>query len=207
LSREEEIKGKLQILFEGTPIENVHLIEIKILNSGNVPITSTDYERAVNFRFGDKAHILTAEVTDTTPKELRATANIQTGNVVLTPILLNNGDSITFRMLVSQFHGEILVDGRIIGVKEIKQSRDKIVQYFVITVIGMVMMLIGTFLGMRASPSKLVSEQMDFGKYWPYYCIMAIGSILYFVGFVIALRSRWFSRLSKSSSVSRKKPE
>jgi len=41
--------------------------------------------------------------------------------VVLNPILMNGGDSITLKMLVSKLNGDLKVDGRIVGVKEIKE--------------------------------------------------------------------------------------
>jgi hypothetical protein len=45
LSATEEIEGKLKILFKGEVVRNVHLLIVKLINSGNTPITSTDYER------------------------------------------------------------------------------------------------------------------------------------------------------------------
>ncbi|MFZ3064412.1 MAG: hypothetical protein WA277_03895 [Nitrospirota bacterium] len=95
LSLEEKIKGKLQILFDGKPVEDVNLIEVRIINSGNIPILSTDYEYPVNLGFGEKTKILTAEVFQTNPKSLKATVNIEGAKVILRPVLLNSGDSIS----------------------------------------------------------------------------------------------------------------
>ena len=119
LSIGDEIKGKLQILFDGKPVQDIHLIVLKIINSGNVPIVSTNYERPVNLSFGENSWILTAEVSETDPEDLRATVNIENAKVALEPVLLNGGDSITLKLLVSQL-GEINVDGRIVGVKDIR---------------------------------------------------------------------------------------
>ena len=43
LSVDDEIKGKLKIYFDGKPVQDIHLVLVKIINSGNVPIVSTDY--------------------------------------------------------------------------------------------------------------------------------------------------------------------
>jgi len=120
LSIEDEIKGKLEIFFDGKPVQDVHLIVFKIVNSGNVPIVSTDYERPVSLTFGENPQILSAEVSETNPDNLRASVDIEATRVVLGRVLLNSGDSITLKFLVSQL-GEVSVDGRIVGVKEMRE--------------------------------------------------------------------------------------
>ena len=50
---------------------------------------------------------------------------------MLAPILLNSGDSITVKMLVSQFDREVSIDGRIAGVKaKASQGRVSAVLHF-----------------------------------------------------------------------------
>jgi hypothetical protein len=90
-----------------------------------VPIVSADYERPVSLSFGEGAQILTAEVAETDPDSIQTSVNIGksvTGasSIVLEPVLLNGGDSITLKLLVSQL-GEIGVNGRIVGVKDIRK--------------------------------------------------------------------------------------
>jgi hypothetical protein len=120
LSMEEEVKERLQILFNNKPVQKVYLVIVRIVNSGNVPITSADYEIPVSFCFHEDTKVLTAEISETNPENLRASLVIENTKIILTPILLNSGDSITIKMLVSQFDGQISVDGRIIGVKRIQ---------------------------------------------------------------------------------------
>jgi hypothetical protein len=55
LTVNEELKGKIQVTFEGTPVQNVHLVLLKILNNGNVPIASSDFELPLSFSFGEKS--------------------------------------------------------------------------------------------------------------------------------------------------------
>lgn len=121
LSIDKEIKGNLEVLYDGKRVQDVQLIIAKIINTGNVPIKSTDYECPINFDFGENARILTAEVTETSPDSLKASANVEGKKVILPPTLMNNRDWITLKFLVNQYDGPISVDGRIVGVKEIKK--------------------------------------------------------------------------------------
>ena len=57
LSVEEDIKKDLQISYKGKPVEQVHLVMIKILNSGSLPIPSKDYEQPITISFGKQAKI------------------------------------------------------------------------------------------------------------------------------------------------------
>lgn len=123
LSHEEEAQGKLRILFGEERVKDIYLVEVKITNSGNSPITADDYERPVILRFGQHSRILTAEVSSTKPSSLRPNPTIYTEEIWLDPILLNAGDSITLKMLVTQPSREMNVDGRIAGVKDIKEAR------------------------------------------------------------------------------------
>ena len=145
LSMEEEIKGTLKILYDGQPVERVHLIVVKIINSGNVPILSTEYERPISLSLGEEARVLTAEVSKTYPDSLKASVTIEENKIVLAKTLLNGGDSVTLKMLVSKYGRKINVDGRIIGVKEISQRRERFVPYIIAFVVGMAIYTIGVF--------------------------------------------------------------
>jgi len=136
LSMEEEVKGKLKILFEDEPVQKVHLIVAKVINSGNLSILPTDYQRPVSFGFDNEARVLTAEVIETNPDSLEASIGIEGKKVVFEPTLLNEKDSITLKMLVSQFDGQVTVDGRIVGVKDIRKFTEWPVHFILATVIG-----------------------------------------------------------------------
>lgn len=130
LIAEEEVSGKIQILFEGKPAQDVYLIVLKIANSGTLPIIGTDYEWPINLSFGQKTQILSVAISETNPKNLKVNAKVEDGKAVLNPILLNSGDSIRLKILVSNFDGQICVDGRIIGVKKIRESKkDKMISF------------------------------------------------------------------------------
>ncbi len=132
LSVAEELQGKLQILFENTPVSKVDLVVLRLTNTGNTPVTSTDYEREVSFKFGEGVRILTAEVSETIPENLRASVVLDDSRIVIQPALLNGGDSVTVKALLSQYDCKIEVDGRIVGVKRIGQKRESMSWVFLV---------------------------------------------------------------------------
>lgn len=153
LSVEEEIEGKLKIFYEGKPVQQVHLITVKVMNSGNIPVLSTDYKRPISFSFGEDAEILTTEIAKTDPDNLQASVNIQEKKVVLTPILLNQGDSVTLKMLVTKLKNQVPeVDGRVVGVKEIREYHGTRTRLFVLASIGLLVELVAGF-GAILTPS------------------------------------------------------
>jgi hypothetical protein len=186
LSMKEEVEGKLQILFDGEPVSDVHLVVVKIVNSGNVPITAHDYERPLALSVGAKAKILTAEVSETVPESLQALATIgpDRTDVVLTPVLLNGGDSATIKMLVSQFSGGIRVDGRIVGVKDIKRLRESPL-IFLLALAGIAMTMVGFFLLL----SGTLSEP------WAPFFLIAGGYVLMIIGMLGSRQSRRMFRM------------
>jgi hypothetical protein len=135
LSVKEEIKGNLQILFNGKPIQQVQLVEVKIINSGNIPIQKTDYEHPISLSFGKTAQILSAEVKEKIPRNIDATIGIKEGKIILEPTLLNGGDSVILKMLVTMFE-KVIVDGRIAGVKEIREFTGIWKRYIVLGMLG-----------------------------------------------------------------------
>lgn len=124
------IGEKLQIVFEGKPVEDVYLSIIKIYNSGNTPIVYNDYERPINLYFGENSQILTNEVIEKNPDNLEVTTHIEGTKIMLDPLLLNKKDSITLKTILSQPDisiNNINIDGRIVGVKEIKEITENVI--------------------------------------------------------------------------------
>jgi hypothetical protein len=120
-----DIKRDLKISYKDKPIEQLHLIAVRILNSGNVQIVATDYERPISFSFGKDSRILTAEIVKTHPEHanLHPSLIADEQKAVLEKTLLNSGDSIILKMAVSNF-SKLELDYRIAGVKQIEEFRE-----------------------------------------------------------------------------------
>jgi hypothetical protein len=145
LTLKEELEGRLQILYEGTPIKNAQLIVIRILNSGNMPIPANDYERPLQFVFGNSAKILSAEVTDKVPDNLLANVTVTDHGFELKPTLLNSKDSITVKVLVSDYQKILKADARIIGVKSVQPMNDFPPGSLLLMLVGLALLMIGMF--------------------------------------------------------------
>jgi len=122
LSVEDEIKGRVKILFDQQPVEEVYLIILRITNAGRIPITKADFDEPIRISFGKGAKILSWEIIETIPKILPATGSVQDGKIVLDPILLNRFDAIKLNALTTGARlREVNVSARIHGVKEIQK--------------------------------------------------------------------------------------
>ena len=49
LTVDEQIKGEIKIIYGKLPIQNVHLLVMKVENNGNMPILSSDFEEPLLF--------------------------------------------------------------------------------------------------------------------------------------------------------------
>jgi hypothetical protein len=113
---------------------------------GGVDIAPSQYERRIAFSFGDDARILEAEVVEENPQGIGAEViadHFPPDKLVLTPVLLNQGDKIRLKIVVeapdieapspwlgrnsvllrSTGHFTIGVEGRILGVRKIRRKR------------------------------------------------------------------------------------
>jgi hypothetical protein len=48
----DEVKEKIQVLYEGQPVGNVGLIIVKVLNEGNQQVLAQDFVEPIAFRLG-----------------------------------------------------------------------------------------------------------------------------------------------------------
>lgn len=164
LTDHEEFEGKLQVLYEGQSAKNISLVILKFINSGNVPITSNDYERQLSILFGEDSKILSAVVIEMEPKNLGADAIVDHNRIRIKEILLNPKDAVTLKILASDFD-RFVIDGRIIGVKEIddfgRASKFQKLLLFLFSII----FLIGMYLLMKHSPAFQVQPLSAFSSW------------------------------------------
>lgn len=95
---------------------------VRVINTGRVPILPDDFERPVVLSVPG-CQILDASIADTKPPSIHPRAAIDNGEIVLFPLLLNPGDSITFEVISTfvGFRQLVCIDGRIAGVKNIRR--------------------------------------------------------------------------------------
>lgn len=142
-------KGSLEILFKGQVIPNVQLVEIRIKNSGNLPIKPDDYIEPLRLR-SSNSKILSSEVSDT--YSVGAHIEKESSNqseIVLSRTLLNPRDFFDVKILLSGESADLSVVGRIVGVSTIQNLTGREVNYYILlSLVGVnVLALIARFLG------------------------------------------------------------
>lgn len=177
LKPQEELKGRLQILFDSKPVADVYLLLIRISNTGNMPIMADDFERPLSVELGPEARILTLDVSEKRPESLKPVARPKEGGIIMVePLLLNGGDSFILKVIVSQYDSEKFeIDGRIAGVREIREPPEKYLQGIAMVVVGAALLLGGQL---------VASSLLESLAY------IAMGEILILVGFWIGLLKR-----------------
>lgn len=143
LGVKDEIQGKVQVLYDGEEVKNVHLLTIRFTNSGNQSIASSDYERPLSVEVNSDAKILTHEVIDETPENLGATVTLEESKLIFAPVLMNAKDSFSIKTLISDFEGNPFIDGRINGVKSIAKYKDGQWPFLITSLISFVLIGVG----------------------------------------------------------------
>jgi hypothetical protein len=122
LSIRNEIKSKVKVTYEGKAVQAVNLVTIRVANDGNTPIPASNYERPLSFSFNETTTILSADITEVSPKSLSPSLKVEGSTIVLKPTLLNPGDDIQISLLLAGHDGEIETDARIEGIREVKNE-------------------------------------------------------------------------------------
>ncbi len=126
VSVSDEVKDRVQILFDDGPVNDVSLVVLKFCNSGSMPILSTEYDRPITLSFGKGSKVLDVEILSMIPSNIKTSVKIDSEKIVVEPLLLNSKDSFVLKILLNNFNNEVDVDARIVGVKQIQSSHSPI---------------------------------------------------------------------------------
>lgn len=153
----EEIQDELQILYKGISVKNVSLLILKIINDGNQPIKTTDFEKPLSFTFSQNTQVLSAEVFKVSPENLEVVIENQNDRITLNPLLFNNGDFISLKIILNNFERKIKADTRIIGVKDVKHVKNFSWQIYILPVTFLILAVLFIPLLLFASkPSEYI---------------------------------------------------
>lgn len=178
LTVKEELEGRLQILYDGKPTKDIRLLVINVFNSGNVPITAPDFVQPLTLDTGGTSTILSAVITNADPVNLKATIDVDKHHVTLVPLLLNSKDSVTIKLLVSEFSDDVNIDGRIIGVRSISKVGTTTRFHVFVLIITFAFFLIGGALMLifrpqaQVQPPTPIQANIGFGMIIVSYMVM-----------------------------------
>lgn len=177
----EYAKDKLIILYNAIPVENVRLLVIRLVNSGNIPITPTDYERSVRLAFAEGSQVLTAEVVATIPANLLPKISPHDSRVEIESLLLNSGDSIVMNILIAGTDGSFEFDGRIAGVKKINRVVEGGPRFIITYLSGIALTIFGLIFLVQAL-TRPGSTPQDVALY---NLLIAMGYVLMLIGLLV----------------------
>jgi hypothetical protein len=145
--------GTLQFLFNGQAVTDPHVMKVTLFNSGNDAIAVSDYERPIKIAFSEGTQILSVAIIDQQPENINLNFVVEGNSINLQPFLLNDGDSITFKIVLEAASPSLTIDARIKGVKNVtrtkfKSSSEK--RNSKILYLGLGLYLLGTILGFYA---------------------------------------------------------
>jgi hypothetical protein len=121
-----EAAQDIEVLYRGESVANISLLQVRIKNSGNQPITEADFSRPISFRFAADDKLADVAITDSEPPNvgmvIRVTSDYE---AEAEPALLNGGDLVAARFIVIRADSDPIlddftVDGRIVGVRRIE---------------------------------------------------------------------------------------
>jgi len=113
----------LEVRLNGESLESASVVVVRITNNGNQSIPAADFERQITIRFEERAVVLYAETSDSTPQDLTVATNLSGRELQIEKCLLNPGDSFLCRALVRDSKGSYDPVARVVGMKNIETSR------------------------------------------------------------------------------------
>ena len=143
LTVREELENKVQVLYEGSPVQSLTVFLVRVWNAGSEPIRSSDFERPPSFAAVEPAQILTVVTTEVLPESLTPDLVFEAHSLTVAPMLLNPGDSLTLKVLVKNASASLKPDARIVGVTRIQEG-DGASRRATTLVVGMLMFFAGT---------------------------------------------------------------
>lgn len=195
LMHHDELRKSIKIMFEDEEIkDNVHLVLLKIVNNGNVPILAEDFTQDIIIKTTNGS-ILIAEIKETYPDNLdiKIIDHIHNG-VGISPLLLNNKDEIIIKLLIKSpkdeaFKKENLeIKARIVGISDVTKLKPKIPSEFILVFLviftSIISLLTGVFLVFGRNQwviENILMKPTTVSSYiWPAVAICLFGvSVLY----------------------------
>ena len=120
-------RGKININFDRKKIEYITVINLKIINTGNIPILENDFIEPILIDFGNDAEIIDI-IKELKPSNMKIKLSHTKNSINLLPILLNGSDSIFLKILLNNYkysYDNLMITTRIIDIKKIKDITKK----------------------------------------------------------------------------------
>ena len=111
---------RLAVTLEGVVVNSPYLSTLELKNNGNRPIPSTDFESPLEIATGGDVKVVRARVVDVRPGDPKATIDIEPHLIVVRPLLLNPGDTVSISALTSGALPVFVPSARIAGISRVE---------------------------------------------------------------------------------------
>ena len=106
------------VLLDGLLVDDPYVAEVSIRNDGNVAVAAADFVRPLSIELQPGCTIISAEVLSNR-KDQKIEFSVEERSVHVSPVLLNAGDNVLFRLVVTS-KPKIDLSARIKGVEELE---------------------------------------------------------------------------------------
>lgn len=192
LTGTEELQGRLQVQVDGVPVNNIDLMFIEFSNSGNVPIERGDFDNPVTVVFEPPARIISVVVDSEEPEGIGATLSVQHDSVALNPLLLNSGDKVTLKFILSSNTKKYSISGRVVGVKSIRKANSGNL-YPWLGLAGLLLLAVGFAIVISYAPKRPDLPPRP-PEVWSGFVVAVTG---YFLAAFALIRSNFIRKLSR----------
>jgi hypothetical protein len=91
----------LKLTVDGAELVSPFLTVVELLNDGNRPVPSSDFEGPIQLVVSKPSSIVKARITAKNPKELMTQLVTDPSSIQISPFLINPGDSLTIAVVTS----------------------------------------------------------------------------------------------------------
>lgn len=117
-------ENKIKFLYDGNELDDITLVEIKIINDGYTPIPKEDFDKSLLILFGSESKILSHEIIENYPDNLEVNCTSNGDILEIQPMLLNKNEHFTIKLLLSgKLNANIKPSSRIKGITEITKAK------------------------------------------------------------------------------------
>lgn len=153
----------LQIVVNGTKIEDPYIYSLAIINTGSKPIPTGSFETPLQVRTLNDAKLITAQITGSEPPDIPVKISIDENKLNISPFLSNPLDEVKIT-LVSSGPLDLAAQARISGVREIAfEDASQIKTRPLVAIFYVVISLLSLGLYLFFLPTRLATKTIKIG--------------------------------------------
>ena len=115
--------NKLQITYDGIPVEAPHVYDISIQNSGNLAIDNTDFKQDFVIEFSGCGGILSCRLSKSTnssiAEEVVSNARFENEKLIISDFFLNPGESFSLLVITNGAASRVDYQARLSGISKL----------------------------------------------------------------------------------------